>query len=319
MTPIERYVAALHEGESKREEVRERLLGDDLNEAERSRLSTEIVRWNGELERTARALNDELRQWAERGQAPRTPLRLDDLRDPDLRAFGAQVKATCERLQRLEAEKDARAAGERAQLEKERLRAREIERESEKRRREIDEEKKKVEKARKDLDRDRKRLKDEREKFEREEAHFEDEKKRVKEEREDLDQKIEDQKAEARRIDQDQTRLAAQLKVADAASRTALTQRQQQLDARARDLDRVIARNVQLRDEQLRSIERSMKKEDEQLDEARRRFEKEQHRLAQESKRLEDEDERLDKAAEQEKERLAKLRQIDAKLAKELA
>src|SRR5580704_10636612 len=165
-TPIERYVSQLHEGEQKRDHARERLLaGDDLGDGERTRLNGEIQRWNAELERTARALNDELRTCAERGRAPRTPAQIEKLRDPDLRAFGAQVKATIERLQKLETEKDVRAGRERLELEKERAEARKIQAESKRRHRDLDEEKKKIDRARKQLEIDRKRLREERARF----------------------------------------------------------------------------------------------------------------------------------------------------------
>src|SRR5947209_2017507 len=99
-SPIERYVAALHEGEQKRDGARDRLLAEDLDDAERARLDAEVERWNADLEKNARLLNDELRALARAGRAPRPPVQLDQVRDPDLRAFCAQVKATIESLRR---------------------------------------------------------------------------------------------------------------------------------------------------------------------------------------------------------------------------
>src|SRR5271163_2224055 len=130
-TPIEKYVSLLRENELQRDSVRERLGVDGLDDQERDRLDGEVVRLNGELEKHARLLNEELRAAAQRGHGPKPPAQLDQIRDPELRGFCAQVKQTLERLHRLEAEKGARATQERSQVARDRTEARRIIRESE--------------------------------------------------------------------------------------------------------------------------------------------------------------------------------------------
>lgn len=316
-TPIEKYVAALHEGEQKRDAARERLVSGELSDRERAVLDNEITTLNSELERSARAINDELRALAQKGRAPRAPAQLDQVRDPDLKVFCAQVKATLERLQRLAGQNDARLATERANVAKERAEAKKIIRESDKRKRELDDEKKKLDKARKQLAEEKKKLEGERGKFERERDHFEEEKERTRKERGELDDKLEGQRDERRKLETQRKEIQGKLRtVKDAKPKAELEKRLAQLDGRGREIDRVIAQNQRARDERLRSIEQSMGREKDQLDDAHDGFAKETKRLEQESARLDDEDEKLTRALALEEERLDKARSLDAQLTK---
>src|SRR2546421_1192796 len=95
---INEYVEKLHRYEKKREDFRVRLATEDLNDGERGRLDGEIAVVNSQIEYNARLINDELREYARRGYAPSPPSKLDEIKDPELKSFCAEVKKTLTRI-----------------------------------------------------------------------------------------------------------------------------------------------------------------------------------------------------------------------------
>ena len=317
---IDRHVTALHEGEQKREELRAKLASDrdELAPELRDRLEGEIAVVSSNIESHARNINAELRACAQRGYAPSAPTKLDSLRDPDLRAFGAQVKATLARLKQLGATNDARLAQEKLKLGRDRVQVKKLRKDSLEHQDDLESEEKKQDDARKALERDRRRLEAEQKKLEKEREHSDEQRDRVAKEREELDDRLDDARDQQKKLESERREAAARLRTTkDPKQRAALERTMKAQDDRTRLLDRQIAQDKNARDQRVRSIEQSMGREKTSLEEARQRFEKELARLDQENDKLDRQGEKLARARKAEDERLRSIGSLEAQLEKE--
>lgn len=313
MIDVQGLVQKIERADARRQDVRARLVCDDVQQHERGSLDTELMGLNHTIEHYAKLINQSIADAARRGRSPGR-IAVGQVVDLELKMFLEQVRHTCDKLVGLNGKAPKAGSNEALQVKRDQLKAERLKRDAKDRLREYDREERKTEKARVDLKRERERLEREKEKVteQRDRAREQDDKLAADLAASDKRRATASKSREA--AERERKGLATQLRASrDARRRGQLEQRVQKLGTQLKDLKRRADHEGKAR-ERLATMRAASKRELEQLDQALERLEKELTRLGSEGERLGERTEQIDDARAVQEGRITELEKAERTL-----
>ncbi|MCO5167055.1 MAG: hypothetical protein M9894_11890 [Planctomycetes bacterium] len=313
MADVQGLVKKLERADARRQDVRARLVCDEVPAHERGSLDAELMGLDHTIEHYAKLINQSIAEAARRGRSP-GKVTVGHVVDMELKQFLDQVKHTCDKLLKLNGKAPRHGSPEALAVTRDRQQAERLKRDVKDRLRECDAETRKTAKARTDVERERARI-------EREKAKVTEQRDRTKQQQEKVDADV--AAAEKRRAQLTRAREAAerekkaagaQLRASrDARRRGQLEQRAQKLGVGIKDHARRLEHEGRVL-ERLRSQRDALERERKHLDKALARLDEDLERLGEEDERLAERREQLDEAREVQEDRLGELAKAEGAL-----
>lgn len=315
MADVQGLVQKIERADARRQDLRARLVCDDIEQQERGSVDTELMGLNHTIEHYAKLINQSIADAARRGKSPGR-IAVGQVVDLELKMFLEQVRHTCDKLVGLNGKAPRAGSNEALAVARDQQKAERLKRDAKDRLREFDREERKTEKAREDLKRERGRLEREKDKVTEQRDRAREHEAKLQTDLDAVDKRRGLASKGRDAAERERKALGSQLRASrDARRRGQLEQRLQKLGTQLKDHKRRAEHEGKSR-ERLVTLRAAAKRELEQLDQAIDRLEKELERLGSEGERLGERTEQIDDAREVQAGRLEELAKAERTLRK---